>query len=244
MRIMLFVLATLTLPGFIAAPSQTWAQAKTAKACVAEWRADRADFQAKGITEKVYVEQCRAPTAGTTTRMAAPSSTPPAAIVPSQTAQGTRGGRLKSAKACAAEWRSDKTNFKAKGISERAYVAQRRAATATALPAPSNLSPRSPAPATAPPRPSATTAAPAQTPYGSITRNPSIGRPIAPRQYARETQAKAVCPTDTVVWVNLRSKIYHFSLTHNYGNPKRGAFMCERDAISEGFRPAENERHS
>src|SRR5215470_576541 len=35
------------------------AQQKTVKACQAEWRANKADNQAKGITEKAYVTQCR-----------------------------------------------------------------------------------------------------------------------------------------------------------------------------------------
>jgi hypothetical protein len=47
---------------------------KTAKACSDEWRADKKGFQTKGITEKSYVEDCRA---GTTTA-AAPAA--PAAM--------------------------------------------------------------------------------------------------------------------------------------------------------------------
>jgi DNA polymerase III gamma/tau subunit len=39
---------------------------KTVKQCQAEWRADKAANQAKGITEKAYVEQCRAGTAAMT----------------------------------------------------------------------------------------------------------------------------------------------------------------------------------
>jgi hypothetical protein len=48
---------------------------------------------------------------------------------------------------------------------------------------------------------------------------------------------------DTVVWANLKSNIYHFSGTHNYGNTKRGAYMCEKDTTEAGIRPAENEKH-
>jgi hypothetical protein len=39
--------------------SPAFAQEKTAKACQAEWRANKADNQAKGITEKAYVAKCR-----------------------------------------------------------------------------------------------------------------------------------------------------------------------------------------
>jgi hypothetical protein len=53
---------------------------------------------------------------------------------------------------------------------------------------------------------------------------------------------KARCPTDTVVWVNLTSKIYHFSGT-GYGNAKHGAYMCEHDTAAAGMRAAKNETH-
>src|SRR5260370_38873678 len=33
--------------------------AKTAKECTGEWRADKAGMQARGVTEKAYVEQCK-----------------------------------------------------------------------------------------------------------------------------------------------------------------------------------------
>jgi hypothetical protein len=46
-----------------------------------------------------------------------------------------------------------------------------------------------------------------------------------------------------VVWVNLRSKIYHFAGTHNYGNTKDGAYICERDTAAQGMRAAKNEQH-
>jgi hypothetical protein len=58
-------------------------------------------------------------------------------------------------------------------------------------------------------------------------------------------QAKAHCPADIIVWVNLNSHIYHFSGTANYGrhfSDKGGAYMCEKDALSATFRAAENEK--
>ena len=65
----------------------------------------------------------------------------------------------------------------------------------------------------------------------------------AARSEVFEAQEKANCPIDTVVWVNLRSKIYHFSGTRNYGNTKDGAYMCERDTAAQGMRAAKNEQH-
>jgi hypothetical protein len=62
-------------------------------------------------------------------------------------------------------------------------------------------------------------------------------------QYRTERQASANCPSDTVVWANTRSNIYHFRGTHNYGGTIAGAYMCEQDAIAEGMRAAKNETH-
>jgi hypothetical protein len=62
-------------------------------------------------------------------------------------------------------------------------------------------------------------------------------------QFADEGFAKAHCPTDTVVWVNLPSKIYHFAGTKNYGTTKRGAYMCEKEAIAAEDRASKTEKH-
>lgn len=228
--------------GLSSLPSESWAQGKTVKACTEEWRADKAGFQAKGITEKAYVAQCRAGGAATPTAAPAPA---PAAQAPRPTAAAPAPstGQPKTAKACIEEWRADKAGFQAKGITEKAYVAEcRGGATATPTAAPA------PAPAAPPPKPTA--AAPAQAPVTTerpiqspVARAPSSGTPSAAGQFATEAQAKASCPTDTVVWVNLRSRIYHFSGTHNYGTTRGGAYMCERDTAAQGMRAAKNEQH-
>jgi hypothetical protein len=46
------------------------------KACQDEWRANKAGNQAKGITEKAYVEQCRAGAAPAASPAASPETTP------------------------------------------------------------------------------------------------------------------------------------------------------------------------
>ena len=46
--------------GFMASSSLGIAQQKTAKACVVEWRADKATNEANRVTQKAYVAQCRA----------------------------------------------------------------------------------------------------------------------------------------------------------------------------------------
>ena len=62
-------------------------------------------------------------------------------------------------------------------------------------------------------------------------------------EFASDQQARAHCPTDTVVWVNTHSGVYHFAGTHNYGHTKVGAYMCEADARAAGDRAAMNEHH-
>jgi hypothetical protein len=71
---------------------------------------------------------------------------------------------------------------------------------------------------------------------------PMAQRPAA-QPSASEMQVKASCPSDTIVWVNTKSHIYHFNGNHNYGTTKQGAYMCEANAKGAGDRAAENEKH-
>jgi hypothetical protein len=235
---------TIAPPPPVARAPDNSAGAKTAKACTEEWRADKANFQAKGITERAYVAACRAGTAPTAT--AAPGPAPTAAPPPPVATAPQSGTGAKTAKACTEEWRADKANFQAKGIPERAYVAACRAgteATSTAAPAPAPTTTTAAPPPPAPPPAPTASRPPAEPPYGTTQRGPSTRSPSGAGQYATEAQAKASCSGDTVVWVNLRSKIYHFAGTHNYGNTINGAYMCERDTAAQGMRAAKNEEH-
>ena len=67
--------------------------------------------------------------------------------------------------------------------------------------------------------------------------------PTAAGSSASAQQAQYRCPGATVVWVNEKSHIYHFPGTHDYGNTKRGEYMCEADAQAAGNRAAKNEHH-
>jgi hypothetical protein len=63
-----------------------------------------------------------------------------------------------------------------------------------------------------------------------------------PGQFATDSEAKAKCPTDTVVWVNTKSKKYHYANAADYGKTKKGAYMCEADASAAGAVAAKNEK--
>ena len=223
-RVLVRVLIAAALFGLVALPAVAVAQEKTAKACRQEWQANKADFQAKGVTEKAYVAQCRAgnPAAEPTARPAT-ANPPPAAAA---------AALAKTAKACREEWRANKAAFQSAGVSEKAYVEKCRAGETIAAPGA--------APASQPPAPAA--AAPAQAPPPQVKPAARTAAPTGSAQFATESQAKSHCPGDTVVWANLSSKVYHFAGYKNYGDTKHGAYMCERDATAQGLRAAKREK--
>ena len=80
-------------------------------------------------------------------------------------------------------------------------------------------------------------------PSGPATTTPSrsAAAPVT-SEYSTEAEARAHCPSDLVVWANTKSKVYHFAGTRNYGKTKQGAYMCQKDSDSLGFRAAKNEK--
>jgi hypothetical protein len=227
MRMWFRVAMCAALLGLAALPSPVVAQQKTVKACQDEWRANKADNQAKGITEKAYVAQCR--TGGPSAR---PASAPAAA--PASTPSAAAPTPTKTVKACQDEWRANKAAYQAAKVTEKAYVDKCRAGEAVALPTP-------PAPV---PTPAPTTAAPAPTPPSTpaIKPSPTVTTPVGAGQFQTEAQAKSQCPADLVVWVNHTSKIYHFAGHKSYGTTKAGAYMCEKEATAQGFRASKTEK--
>ena len=133
------VCALLIVVGWTASPSL--AQQKTVKECQDEWRANKADNQAKGIKEKDYVAQCRG-TAATAAPAAVPVRTN---VAPPPSAPSGKG---KSARECRAEWRVNKADNEAKGITEKQYIAQCRDGAIAVAPSPAPA----PAPAPTPPQ--------------------------------------------------------------------------------------------
>jgi len=92
-----------------------------------------------------------------------------------------------------------------------------------------------------------------QNPFGQSAPPPASSASPAPKkvraapalksgQFANESDAKASCSGDTVVWVNIGTKVYHHAGTASYGTTKRGAYMCEKETAAAGFRAAKNEK--
>jgi hypothetical protein len=151
-------------------------------------------MQARRVTEKAYVEQCR--TGGTMPTATAPEPKPTSASPPpSRPAPTARQAAPDPAP-------------------------QKPAPTTTAAPAPA----RAPTPA----------------PQASAPKDQAA---LEAGQFADEASAKARCPSDTVVWVNLPSKVYHIAGTKSYGTTKRGAYMCEKEAVAAEDRASKTEKH-
>ena len=210
------------------------AQQKTVKACTEEWRANKAANEAKGVTLKSYVTQCRAGGAAQTQTAPPPASQKTTTAAPAATGQ-------KTVKACTEEWRANKAANEAKGLTLKAYVADCRTGKTTAQPTLFPTQPQQTRTTTAPPPAAQPPQQAPRTTTGAAP--PAATAPTGANQYATEGQAKFRCVGGTVVWANLDSKIYHFSGNKTYGQTKSGAYMCERDAQGQGMRAAKNEKH-
>jgi hypothetical protein len=140
----------------------------------------------------------------------------------------------KTAKQCEDEWKTNKAEIQAKKQKKKDFIAECRGQTAATTTAPAAAPAPAPAPAAPPPKATAAPKAPAAR---------TTGTPSAANQYASEGDAKSHCFSDTVVWVNLDSKVYHYAGNKSYGTTKKGAYMCEKDTASEGYRAAKNEKH-
>jgi hypothetical protein len=144
----------------------------------------------------------------------------------------------KTVKECDAEWQADKANLQAAGKKKKDFMAECRGIAAAAPAEPPATAPATPPPAAPKPvSPPPPAAKPAPAPMATT------GESNVANQFATEVQAHDHCPAITVVWANLKSKVYHFAGTPSYGATKRGAYMCEQDAIEAGMRAAKNETH-
>lgn len=61
-----------------------------------------------------------------------------------------------------------------------------------------------------------------------------------PRRVIVHSPGMMAPPANVRVWVNTKTGVYHYPGAANYGRTKNGAFMSERDAQAQGFRPARN----
>ncbi len=138
-------------------------------------------------------------------------------------------------KECGNEWKAAKANNTTNGMTWQQFLAQcrtQKAAAPAAAPAPAPAASTAPAPAPAPVQTAQPKPAPAPM--------KPMARPTGAGEFSTEAEAKARCPSDTVVWVNTKSHIYHYAGTRSYGTTKQGAYMCEADASAAGDRASKS----
>jgi len=62
----------------------------------------------------------------------------------------------------------------------------------------------------------------------------ALALPLTPFRY--ESQAQRNCPTDVIVWLDLRNGIYYSKRQRQYGRGLTGSFVCREEARSNGYR--------
>jgi hypothetical protein len=208
------------------------------KICGDQWKQAKASGSTNGMTWKDFLAQCREQQKGAAGAAAAPAA--PAAAAPAPAVTAAAGG--KTAKECNAEYAANKDAIKASGQKKKDFVEACRAGTETIPTSAAPAAPPPAAPAAAPP-PAAPPPAAAPAPKPSAAKPKPAAAATGAGEFQTEAEAKGRCPTDTVVWVNTKSGVYHFAGTRNYGKTKQGAYMCEADAKAAGRRASEEEKH-
>jgi hypothetical protein len=230
--------------GLILSGSSATGAQSVVSVCAVQWKQAKTAGTTNSETWPQFLAQCRqqqrtaggaaavvpAPTVGA--GMGGGSAAAPTVQAP---APASRVG--KTVRECNDEYAANRAAISWSGQTKRDFIAACRAGTETipqraaSAPAPASLSSATYASAPAPaPVLASATHAPAQT-------------ATAAGEFTSEEQARYRCPSDSVVWVNTKSRVYHFAGTENYGQSKRGAYMCEADAKAAGDRAAMNDKH-
>ena len=192
---------------------------KTAKACEADWKANKAAIQASGKKKTDFMTECRAEPGSTQTAAPAPQSNPAEQPKP-EVATAPQSTTTAQPKSAAVPPSAATAQPKSEATPPSAAPAQPKSAAVT----PSTTSPQPRSEATATPAPQSPTAS------------------LATGQFNSEADAKSHCPGDTVVWANTRSRVYHYATSRRYGHTKLGAYMCEKETAAAGMRAAKRER--
>jgi hypothetical protein len=226
------------------------------RTCATEWKQAQTAGTTGGEDWPQFLAQCRTrqgSAAAPSSSTAAPAPSPQSGSLfpwsqpsaPTSTAASNAGapaGGQSVMRLCASQWKEAKTAGTTAGQTWPQFLTQcRRRQTSTA----SSSGGFAPAPSPAPAPASASQSgslfpwwqqsAPSSAPASNVA--PSA---LQAGQYTTELAARARCPSETVVWVNTPTRIYHYSGTRYYGHTLKGAYMCEADARGAGYRAARN----
>jgi hypothetical protein len=91
--------------------------------------------------------------------------------------------------------------------------------------------------ATSPPAPTAVSSTAPMSASGGSAKTTGAGQPPG---FDTEAAAQAHCTTDTVVWLNTKTKVYHEKGMLYYGHTKQGAYVCKKEADAAGDRETKN----
>ena len=73
---------------------------------------------------------------------------------------------------------------------------------------------------------------------GSVVAAPAFAGD-QPATYPTEAGAKKACPHDIVVWLNTKSRYYHYKGQPYYGKTDVGAYVCKAEADMAGDIPGD-----
>jgi hypothetical protein len=71
---------------------------------------------------------------------------------------------------------------------------------------------------------------------GSLFSSPALAQKS--KRFSTELEAQAYCQSNAVVWADRNTKVFHISRSARYGLGKRGAYMCQNEALKSGYREA------
>jgi hypothetical protein len=218
------------------------------RTCATEWKQAQAAGTTGGEAWPQFLAQCRTRQGSATapaSSTAAPAPAPQTGSLfpwsqPSAPASnvGAPSAGQSVMRLCASQWKDAKAAGTTGGLSWPQFLSQCRGRQGSVASSSGGFA-SAPAPAPAPQSGSLfpwwQQSAPASAPASNVA--PSA---LQAGQYTTELAARARCPSDTVVWVNTPTRIYHYSGTRYYGHTLKGAYMCEADARGGGYRAARN----
>jgi hypothetical protein len=234
--------------GFSIAGLNTANAESVMRACASEWKQAQAGGTTGGQAWPQFLAQCRTRQGAAASPTTAPAPAPQSGSLfpwsqpsaPASPAASPATGQSVM-RLCASQWKDAKATGTSAGQTWPQFLSQCRARQTSTASSSGGFVP-APVPAPAPASQSGSLFPWWQQSAPSTAPASSGGAPstLQAGQYTTELAARARCPSDTVVWVNTPTRIYHYSGTRFYGHTLKGAYMCEAEARTGGYRAARN----